>query len=452
MTTFGNGSLSIKKSDAVGSPGKSVSTGYTQTYFATKAVAGAAGITLSSLTTPPEMAANGFTNPTLSTLQAANLLFNPNNLELVSSARGRLQYKLSYDLSSGLQINFLGFTALEGEIFTGTIRNIAQTGLKAVDASASPATGTLTAGTTDFNIGNPLPTNKYPTRQIGAYTIYKNGLLQARNTGNSSTVLDGNYYEVDNGSGSFTLVRFNFAEADDSSIIAIPNGLMSERPDGSMMAVIETLQGQVNTMAAYVAAVTGSSTTSILGSSPSNVDLKTFGDRVLAVEANRARIDQNNTWTAAQNLIGRVDGSFPTTTQVGEIIEVLFDGVATGGTGSQTNITTLPLTPGVWMVQAFAQLESTSTTAFTLNDSLGDLNLSATSGTSQGSPVGKGRTFLTLPNAAGAPGAGARFAMGIIPRQRIVVTSSVTYFLNGSAAYTGSAPTWEGVITAERIG
>lgn len=345
----GNGSISLRKKATENQEIPAV--GFVKTTFAHKASAGATGINLSALTIPTEMSSNGFANPTASQLQAANLLFFRNNLRLISSARGVLVDTLSYTLAGSTQINFIGFTALEGEIFVGTVDYGAQTGLKVVDATATPATGVLTAGTTDFNIGQSFQTNKYATRQIGAAQIWKDGVLQVRNSNNSSVTLDGNYYEVDNGGGSFTLIRFNVADTYDTNIVAIPTGLLSERPDGSMMAVIESVQGQVNSMAAYVASLAGQTTTTILGSSPTNVDLKTFGDRVLSLENNRARIDVSNAWTANQQLLGLVTGASIASGYIGEApTQTTGSSALTTGTFSNTNCASINLSAGVWLV------------------------------------------------------------------------------------------------------
>lgn len=279
----GQGTLSLRKKDLENQ--KVPAIGFQKLYFAHKATAGASSINLLSLSTPSEMSVLGFQQPTTTQLQGAQLLFYKNNLRLESSLRGLLIQGLSYVVSSSTQILLVGFTAAEGEIFTGTIDYSAQTGIKVVDATAQPATGTIAAGQTDFNIGQSFQTNKYSTAQVGACLVYVDGVLQFRNTGNSSVVKDGNYFELDNGSGSFSVIRMNTTDTNIRNVVVVPNGLLSERPDGSMMAVIEAVQGQINNMATYVADATGQTTTTVLGAAPSNVDLKSFGDKVSGLAA-----------------------------------------------------------------------------------------------------------------------------------------------------------------------
>lgn len=297
----GNGTLSLRKTDLENQ--KILATGFRKTMFAHKAATGETGINLSSLTVPPEMTANGFSQPTTADLAGAQLLFYRNNLRIISSARGLLQDFVSYTVTSSNRINFVGFTALEGEIFIGTIDYNAQTGVKVVDARSINATGTLAINTTDFNVGSPFKIAQNITTQIGAVMVFLDGVIQMRNTSNSSSVLDGNYYEVDVGTGLGTVIRFNTSDPDNvRNVLAVSNGLLSERPDGSMMAAIESIQGQVNNAATYLASVTGLAVSTILGGAPTNQDLQNFGNRVLTLEQNRARIDLGNTWTAAQSL------------------------------------------------------------------------------------------------------------------------------------------------------
>src|SRR5579859_5378023 len=103
---IGSGALSKKKLGTSGSVVPAV--GFQKTKFAHKAAAGATGFNLNSLTVPPEMAANGFVNPTVGTLAAAQLLFFRRNLRLWSSVRGDMTDFYEYTVSSSNQITFLG--------------------------------------------------------------------------------------------------------------------------------------------------------------------------------------------------------------------------------------------------------------------------------------------------------------------------------------------------------
>lgn len=349
----GSGNLSLRKRDLNNQ--KNIAVGFQKVVWAHKATAGATQINLTSLTVPTEMTANGFSNPSVAQLTSAQLLFYKKNLTLVSSLRGTLQQDLSYKVSSSTVLTLIDFTAEEGEIFVGTIDYTAVTGNKVVDAAVINATGTLAANATDFNVGMPFTVGKYAgNSQIGDVMVFLDGVIQYRNSGNSSTVLDGNYYEVDAGNGLGILIRFNVVDPINiRDVIVVGTGIISERPDGSMMAVIESLAGQIDSMAEVVSDLSGLPETTVTGGAPNNVDLKAFGDRVLTLEGNRARIDQTNSFTAYQNIPGRTDGVTPSTGNIGEQL-----------TASRSTLYTLPspvvntlydipslsitLTPGVW--------------------------------------------------------------------------------------------------------
>lgn len=345
----GNGSLSLRKKDLENQ--KVPALGFKKTVFSHKASAGQTGINLTTLTTPTELSANGFVQPSTAELQNAQLLFYRNNLKLISSARGVLMDFVSYALASSTQINFLGFTALEGEIFTGIIDYNAQTGLKVVDASPIIATGLLAATTTDFNTGTPFSVNKYPSTNLGNVLVYMDRALQLRNTGNSSSVLDKDYYEVDAGGGLGTIIRFNSSDPDSAREISIvSNGLLSERPDGSMMAVIEALSGYVDNISAVVAQLSGLASASVKGAAPSNVDLKSFGDRVFDLESNRARKDQSNVWTAPQAIPGKTDGVAISAGNIGQLLTATLSLVTLTAAATPKNAAVIALPAGVWAV------------------------------------------------------------------------------------------------------
>ena len=278
MSLTGKNTLSLRKKDV--KEQRSLALGFKKLVFAHKASLGATGIDLGSLITPSEMSSLGFVNASTADLQAANLLFYKNNLTLTSSSRNLLMQDLSYTIKSNSRIEFQGFTALEGEIFIGVVDASARTANPLVDARPIVATGTLAIGVTDFSVGTPFRVNHQSNSQVGEVVVYRNGMQQFRNVGNTSTG-DGNYYEVQAGNGLGTVIRFNEApslQAD--NIMVISNGLIAERPDGSMMAVIESLAGQLDQVIPTVAALAGQPETNYQAA-PNNVDLKQFGDQVI---------------------------------------------------------------------------------------------------------------------------------------------------------------------------
>lgn len=285
MSITANGATSLKKEDLASQ--KTPLTGFKKVVFAHRSVGGESSIPLSALVLPPEMP--GFVNPNVSEISAANIIFYRKNLTLVSSLRGVLIDYMSYTVAGNLVINFTDSfgTTLPGEVFIGTIDgSVASNGVQVVDGTVIGATGSLLATATDFNVGQQFTVNKYPSRQFGEVMVFLDGVIQYRNTGNSSTVLDGNYYEVDSGNGSGTLIRFNMADPINArAVIVAGTGLMSYSSNGSTQQVIDSLAGQIDRMSAVVAALSGLPVNQITGAAPNNLDLKTFGDRVIAIDA-----------------------------------------------------------------------------------------------------------------------------------------------------------------------
>lgn len=288
MSLTGKNTLSLRKKDV--NEQRSIAVGFKKLVFAHKASLGATGIDLGSLVTPTEMSSLGFVNASTADMLAAKLLFFNKNLTLTSSSRNLLMQDLSYTVKSNSRIEFQGFTALEGEIFVGVIDASARTGNNLVDARPIVATGSLAVSVIDFNVGTPFRVNHTPGSQVGEVVVYRNGMQQFRNVGNSPTG-DGNYYEVQAGNGLGTVIRFNSAPVSQpDNIMVISNGLIAERPDGSMMAVIESLAGQLDQVIPTVAALAGQPETNFQGA-PNNVDLKQFGDEVISQSSRIAALE-----------------------------------------------------------------------------------------------------------------------------------------------------------------
>lgn len=278
MSVTGNGVLSLRKKDVASQ--KNLTIGFRKTMFAHKATAGQTGIDFAALVAPPEMV--GFVNPPLNELLATKIFFYHKNLTLVSSLRGALMDYLSYTITDSGRIDFNGFTAADGEIFIGVIDyNAVNSSIQIVDAAALIASGTLAIGVNNFNVGQVFEVNKNPSQQVGSVLVYRNGLQQFRNTNNSSVTLDANYHEVDNGSGSGSVITFNNAPVGlDDSILVISNGLVAYGPDGSALQQIEALAGQIDAMVPTLADLAGVPETDFQAA-PNSVDLKSFGDQVL---------------------------------------------------------------------------------------------------------------------------------------------------------------------------
>lgn len=414
MSLTGNSSLSLKRKDV--KEQKSLAVGFKKLVFAHKASLGDTAINLAALTAPTEMMALGFSNPTSGELAAAQLLFYKTNLTLVSSARGVLMQDLSYSVQTSTRIVFNGFTALEGEIFTGVIDYNARNGINVVDAAPIVATGTLAVGAVDFNVGTPFEVGKYSDiSQVGQVVVYRNGKQQFRNTGNSSSVLDGNYYEVDAGSGMGVLIRFNTTPVVQSdNILVFSHGLLAYRPDSSALAVIENLAGQLDQVIPTVAALSGQPETNFRAA-PNNVDLKAFGDRVLSAESRLTVLETeldflSTTITFFANSAG---------------------GYTSGSAAAQSG-NSLTLTPGIWEIEGYgiktsSATENASVYSIAIFDTNGD-NLTNINAKSDKTVPYKGANLITT--CARAGGSGNEFG-NIIPTTKFLlnVSGSKTIFL-----------------------
>ena len=280
----GKGALSFKKQSVKESLLPAL--GFKKTVFMHEATAGQTQIDLGSLTTPAEAVANGFVQPNLSDLLATSLLEWKENLVLKSSLYGDLQQFLAYKVLGASRIKLL-YAAEEGEIITGVIDPNPRTGLTIVDAQPIVSTGTLLAGAVDFNVGQAFQVGMNPSAQHGALMIMVDGQLVYRNTGNqpAGPGVVGDYQEVHAGEGLGLIIRFNASDVVDRNISALSIGALAERPNAAQLALVESLAGQVDRMVATLAAVAGIPETDLQTLGPNNVDLKAFGDRVLAMEA-----------------------------------------------------------------------------------------------------------------------------------------------------------------------
>jgi hypothetical protein len=358
MAITGKSVKSLKKQDLINQ--KSPAVGFKKIAFAHKATLGDSGFNLTTMTVPTELTANGFSQPSTSDLASVSLQFYAKNLTLTSAARGLLVPFRDYTIGGNQQINFTASfgTALANEIFYGVIDPVAKTGSLIADTNFILKTGTLSAGQVDFNVGGSWKTNINPNQQIGAVSVYLDGVLQLRNSGNATAnpSADGNYQEVDNGSGESTLIRFNIADnLNDRVCTVMSNAISVVRPDGSLNDSIEKIQGSLDAVISTVADLAGVATTSF-NASPTTPQLKQYGDRVVDLENNRARIDQSNTWTANQQFLGKTDGVAIAAGYVGEKLESIVSGVAPGAASSMKTIAQVTLTPGVWFLQGSTTL------------------------------------------------------------------------------------------------
>lgn len=273
-----------------------LATGVKNLKFWHEAAEGDTSIPFGALNLPADIATAGLTNPSAQDILSANLSFFKENVEVRSSLNGDLMIGLTF-LVKNSQITFVnGYEAVEGEVFEVRYENKAVTGNLVVDARPLTATGTLAAGTQEFVVGETFKTNTNPLTQLGDVLVFLDGEIQYRNVGNStaSVTADGNYEEVHAGGGFGTVIRFNDTFVEDKAVIVISRNLIAERPNVSMMQLIENLGGQLDRLVEVVAQDAGIDP-SEFQTAPNQIDLRAFGDQVYAnrqaIEANTALID-----------------------------------------------------------------------------------------------------------------------------------------------------------------
>lgn len=265
---------------------------------------GEASIPFGSLSLPASILAQGLTNPTSTEILAANLALFHTNVEVHSSLNQKLMEGLTYVVKNN-EIKFVnGYESTEGEIFAVVYKNDVITGTNVVDARPLTATGVLTAGDTDFNVGEAFKTNAYPGTQLGEVLVFVDGEVQFRNSGNATAGPgnDGNYEEVHSSNGFGTIIRFNEDFPADKNIIVISRNLIAERPDISMMQLIEKLGGQLDEVIEYVAALAGVDESEFYVA-PNQIDLKAFGDAVIQNKQNITSILNKEVDTIIEEVI-----------------------------------------------------------------------------------------------------------------------------------------------------
>lgn len=280
----GKGSLSIKKKEVAQSRLPAVA--FRKVRGLHKCVADETIINITSLTSPSVSEAKNYSAPNPSLLASINMFELQDNVEITSSIRGRLMQNVAYVVSGASTIELL-FEAEENEILEIVIDHVARTGATLVDARPLVVTGTLAAGQTDFNVGEPFKVGEHPLAQHGAVMVMVDNQPMYRNTNNQApgAGVTGDYYEVHAGGGLGTIIRFNVPDlVNDRTVSVISIGSLVERPLASQMALVEAVQGQIDAMIPTLAALAGVDETDFQAQ-PNNVDLKAFGDRVLQAES-----------------------------------------------------------------------------------------------------------------------------------------------------------------------
>jgi hypothetical protein len=274
--TEGKSGISVQKQTL---PGVLPAINFKDLVFYHKCVGGETFIDLTNLTMPGDSEYATLSNPTATELANAKLLLYPTKILFSRSGGGYLQNG-EYQIVTSTKIN-LTSPALVNEIFQGTILSIPQTGIIGVDARKVYGEDTLLAGQTDINVGVEFKVNATPKE----YSLVVDGFSMPlfRNAGNSPTG-EGNYYEIPVSGGYGTVLRLNSSDTVDRAWQVIPTSAIIQRPDGSRDSVIESLSGAVDSIKAvlvndfdYDAAT--------FAANPSTVQLRQFGDAVIALQA-----------------------------------------------------------------------------------------------------------------------------------------------------------------------
>lgn len=254
--------------------------------FAHKAAAGELFIDFNALVLPSEL--TGFVNPTPSELEGAEIKFLQDNVKLFSSARGWLLPYASYRIISNTKIEFTADfgASLADEIFFGFIEPVARTGTIVGDTDQILCTGELTPGQTTINVGKSFPVNYNANEKVGWVELYVDGELKLRNTGNSSSTLDEFYYE--NGAAVSTSLTLNVGATGGEKFVVKSSSVAVIRPDGSIRDEVERQAGVIDKVVEELAPLAGL-LESDFQATPTQPQLKDFGDRVITLESGIGR-------------------------------------------------------------------------------------------------------------------------------------------------------------------
>lgn len=262
--------------------------------FAHEASGGESSIDLTAITTPAVLSANGFTNPSPAEIAAARLLFYRKNLRLYSSVRGRMHDYDAYVVSTSTVISFVGFTLLPGEIIKGEVSETQRTGTVLADLREFRTTYFLPAGQTVVPLGVTYRVNANSAMQGSSVRVYQDGIRIVRNENNAaaSPSANGNYHEIDTGSGYGNSIELNVPAGINGSVIDVDFGVFTTEGSVELFSSLERLAGICYGMASDLALATGNPVSNYMTASLSEIDRATYAATVLDHEA---RLDSAET-------------------------------------------------------------------------------------------------------------------------------------------------------------
>lgn len=297
MSLIAKEDISISRKDVKESRNSSLNTTKTL-IFKHEASAGDMLIDTTALVTPADALANGFVQPSLAEVASVNLLVNKNNVKIHSSRGVWLQMHDDYKIVGASKIQFIGNLellggALEGEVFTIYAAPIQATSILTTDHKKQYEEYVLAEGETVLNLGREYEVNRNPLRQIGAIRIFRNAQgPQLRNVGNAAAapLADGNFHENDAGNGIGTSIEFNVAPSGQDDVIVVEFGL-EYAGDFSLVGDIESLYGAILKLAEDTKDLGPFLISRYITANPSQVERRAFGDQVLELQSELARIN-----------------------------------------------------------------------------------------------------------------------------------------------------------------
>jgi hypothetical protein len=295
--------------------------GFKNLVFAHKFTTASSIIDLTALNTPSASEIPNFVNPSVASLLAANIVAYGANMTLTSSSGGTLIPGLEYQITSNSTIRLTN-AALIGTIIYGTMSQVAETGIQVISGQPIIATGVLAVGQTQINVGTPFATNANPNYNMGVVQVTRNGLVLKRNTGNSSTNLDKDYYELPTSLGASSVIVLNRSgellpdeSFEEWSVASF--GPIADVINGSNTSLIQSLAAQINAVVPILSDIAGVPQ-STFTTNPSQVDLRQFGDLVgaTAALANQIPAIKNGTRGAREFRVGTPNGVGSTNTAI----------------------------------------------------------------------------------------------------------------------------------------
>ena len=241
--------------------------GFSDIDFQHQASSGDTGINLLNLNPP-----TGVVNPSPAKLGES---LKEGNLILHNGEGRKLTQGIDFALS-GTSITFSGFTALDGEIFDGTIKNAPQQGaISLLDGVPLSPREFLSVGQDTFNLGRAVPVP--PPGGVESIIVMRN---------RQQEVFTDDYTFIDpNNTGFAQVIQLNkpgeiLPGGFDEFIQVFANGFIVEKQPTGVNAKLDQLRGQTDRIIDELVTQHAIDPNTIRLGAPTNEDLKFFGDTV----------------------------------------------------------------------------------------------------------------------------------------------------------------------------